>query len=261
MVFQRLPVSASIVEQAGQPVYTYRLTHSAPDDAGVSEFFVDVSIRNVRAVVPGAKGDLTFQSIERALRKKGIRVIAVELSRAGESEDIPYSRDGEASWGPSAFDVPMGTLTIDNLKMRVLDGKSLPGIRNVRVSPSVHSNNYAFTCLLPSIEDEDSVIAQKRASIRALDWKSKSIGPVLTDINAFSHCNRLRAEVAKAIALGWIADSSFATNVTDQPASARQSFDARDYATTTQRLQTLLAATAARQDFRRCDRRCRRGHG
>lgn len=256
-VFKDIRVSAAVTldSATGEYRYAYRLENPATNTAAVQKIFLDITVAG--AVNTGGPEKINLDLANSGLPRPTAPIspeaapfksyLRGKLKQGGK-EVLPVALSGPAGWltnGATVF-ATAGWSNIEHVANlgpgQSLDGfvlsapRFVPTLRTIRVSPNIR-----LLGLYPDADDDDDVVAAKRAYIKSLDSASLTLGPSGADLGSFAHWNRLRDDLTKAVQLGWFPDAALANALATQLSSARAALDQQDLYLVHQRLATLLA--------------------
>jgi hypothetical protein len=118
----------------------------------------------------------------------------------------------------------------------------VPALRNMVLVPNWDYISDDSGLTVEEIEAEAEAASRVRDEI---DVSTLVLGPSGVRLGSFAHWDQLRADLDKAIGLGWATDSAVAAALVSGLASARQALDAHDGTLAKERLGDLLDALSS----------------
>lgn len=248
----RISADATFDQAAGQYTYAYTVANPAGNTGEIWDIKIDVSADGSTNGMANKTGGLTIQ---RLLRRVDF---ATELSKRVAtnnrlSEPWPLQPQTIVPFGSNVPPGWLGGLGIDSVASftsgnapNIVPGTSLGGFQLISYGVPTIRDVQLIPLWMHIVDNHDAVSTADRLAAgqieRDIIFHTVSLGPSGVAYGSFAHWNQLRDDLVRAIQLGWITDSTLASSLTNQLATARLSLDAKDFYTAKNLLQPMLDA-------------------
>jgi hypothetical protein len=236
--------SSSFDEASTQFVYNYSVSSHPTNKGRIVGVSLDIKTdKNIHQTNPLPNHPEANALIKESVRKSGIRVVPVELERKMGWGHIPLTGNGYATWtATKAYSInPGNTSSVFKLTSRFP-----PGILKIQLRPSWFDYS-----LYPNREDTKEERNEFIAFRETLNKYVETLGPAAVGLGSYEHWNHLRDSLKQSIELGWVQDTTLASMLTSQLASAREALDASDGTLAKSQLQTLIDQVTNSADSQR----------
>lgn len=248
-VVKNLGVQAAISYDAGTQfyTYTYAVTNPPSNTGSIWLILLDMtaplnymdSSGSVLTMPRGAAGNVTFNSELQSIMRPSVPI---------NFHMIPFGITAPSGWngtvhlaGTGGFVAyePAGVDPGQTVGGLSLISPGLPTIKTMQLIPW-------WVLDMGTTEADEDQMVQAAQIEKALVVNVSVLAPSWVYPGSFDHWNQLQKDLATAIQLGWIADTTLAQTITSQLRTARADMDAAgpDYKTVAA-LQALLATVTA----------------
>lgn len=253
-VFKSAKIRADVTLDRGTGRYTYAYTvfNAAGNTGEVWTFKIDGSAdqatngmvsRTSGLTLPLGSNRIEFSNMLSRLVKLNARVSTP--TRLRTETIVPFGQDVPPGWNGGLGMDSFARFSSSDETLNISPGSSLGGFRLISFGVPTIRDAQIVPLWMHVVKDHDAVTeADMKAAGRIerdIIFHTVTLGASGVSYGSLAHWDQLRADLARAIQLGWIIDKGLAKNLTDQLASARQALDARDFSAARSRLQALPA--------------------
>ena len=254
-VFKSAKISADVTLDpgTGRYVYAYTLSNAAGNTGKIAQFKIDVSAEAASNGMVAKTSGLTLPLGSKQIEFSNMlaRFVKVNASistptRLRTETIVPFGQAVPPGWNGGMGMDSIASFSVKGGGPGILPGSSLGGFQLLSFGVPMIRNTQIIPLWMHVVENHDAVTAAESQAAGQIEqdviFHTVTLGASGVSYGSIAHWDQLRADLAKAIQLGWTRDADLAKNLTDGLASARRALDARDSAAARTLLQALLAA-------------------